>query len=192
MTGVKGRERKSESGQATVELALTIALVIGFVFFQIQSALVMAFGNYAQYATFMAARAYLSGGVSIEDSEDRARTVLSQMVSRSEGDGSDRWPAIARSFSQGSNNAIEIGVAPEAGQMGRDASSWMVGVRYTFQSRLFFISLGMGGGGPHSRSESNANALTLSSESWLGREPTYGECMSDLRDKEATYVDNGC
>jgi len=183
---MKKRQKTSrQSGQATIEMVLTLTLLISFVFFQVQVALVMAYGNFVHYATFMAARAYLSGGNTDEDSRQRAADVIIEMLKKSKGQsGTDRWPGIAKSAGDGDVRAggAEIGVASDATSAGKDGSSWMVGVRYTFKSRLFFFSLG-------SKSDGN---LTLTSESWLGQDPSYSSCRENLSGKRATLLDNGC
>ncbi|MEO5970911.1 MAG: hypothetical protein ABIQ95_13365, partial [Bdellovibrionia bacterium] len=64
-------------------------------------------------------------------------------------------------------------------------TSWMTGVRYTFKSKLMMIP--MGGTGS---SRGAVNSVTLTSESFLGREPTYIEC-NEFMGSRGIY-DNGC
>ena len=177
---------KNENGQATIEFGLTIIFVMALLLFFIQISLIFAWGNYIHYATFMSARAYLSGSFNQEDQSERARSVMVKMVKRGEGRaGLDRYPALATGVG-GTPAGIRIGGGPQfsAGDL---SSSWMQGVRYTFKSRLFLIPLQRGQEG----NSSAANSLTLSSESWLGREPTYDECFQNVRSMVG-IIDNGC
>lgn len=174
----------SEEGQTTIEFALTLILLLAFVLFFLQFALVSAWGNYVHYATFMSARAYLAAGPDPSDQEDRARNVILKTTKRGLGRGGmDRYPLIARGYGAGNPRGAEIG---KGAQFNPDdpALSWMEGVRYTFRSKLFLLPFGK----PSDRS---VNSLTLTSESWLGREPSYFECQGELGDKKGIF-DNGC
>lgn len=177
-------------GQATVEFVLVLTMIMAFVFFNLQFALVSAYGSFVQYATFMAGRAYFAGSTSENTQREKARQVLVSMLKRSEGmSGADRWPIIGRGV--GGDDIVkgaEIGRGPAADKLGRD-SSWMEGVRYTFKSRLFYFWFS-GTGGDSGRSD--ANFLTLTSESWLGREPSYESCMRVMSDRGSLVMDNGC
>jgi hypothetical protein len=177
------RKRENNSGQATVEFALTLLLLLGFVFFYIQTAMIFAWGNYVHYATFMAARAYQAASATEEDQKTRAKNVLTRMVKKSAAiAGVDKLPSIARGVG-GDPAGVFIGQGNEFKPFDRDFS-WQEGVRYTFKSRLFLIPMG-GSQGP------NVNSLTLTSESWLSREPTHEECLGDLKDRKG-IIDNGC
>ena len=73
--------------------------------------------------------------------------------------------------------------------------SWLQGVRYTFRSRLFLLPFG-GSGAPSSgnanvQGGSSVNSLTLTSESFLGREPADGDCQEQMAKWNGIY-DNGC
>ena len=75
--------------------------------------------------------------------------------------------------------------------------SWLQGVRYTFRSRLFLLPFG-GSNAPSSGNNVNVlsgnqdvNSLTLTSESFLGREPADGDCQLEMRNWNGIY-DNGC
>lgn len=188
------RRTQNQKGQATLEMIFALTILLGMIFFQVQVALVLAFGNYVQYATFMAARAYQSAGGSEQDSMERARAVLVAMLKKNAGQaGVDRWPAIAKGV--GGDDVVkgaEIGLAPEASNAGPGASSWMQGVRYTFQSRLFFFSLEKDGGSSASNSRQPAGSVTLKSESWLGRDPANDACLREMSRLNAPMLDNGC
>lgn len=176
--------RVSEEGQSTVEFAIILIFLMAFVLFFIQLSLVFAYGNYVHYATFMGARALLSSGPTTNDQIERSRAVMVRMLKKSEGQaGTDRWPGIAKGVGGGEIAGAEIGPGGQYAK-GNPAFSWQQGVRYRFRSRLFWIPLG---------GDASVNELTLTSESWLGREPSYEECVADLSERVgAIFLDNGC
>lgn len=178
----------SESGQSLVEFALSILLVFGMLFFFIQLAFVLSWGNYVQYATFMSARAYLSAGPSRQNQEDRAMEVLSRMVKQGTISNADRFPMIA--VGEGGEDSIVKG-ASVGGGPGFDPTnydlSWMQGVRYTFRSRLFVLPIGKPGSVP----AASTGQAVFTSESWLGRDPAYRDCLSVMQQLKG-QIDNGC
>lgn len=177
-----------ESGQSLVEFALAIFLVFGLLFFFIQLALVLSWGNYVQYATFMSARAYLSGGMNKGDQLQRAKDVLTRTVKRGSASNADRFPMIAEGF-QGDDDTVKgasIGGGPTFDPGNYDLS-WMQGVRYTFRSRLFVLPIGRPGATP----DASKGQAVLTSESWLGRDPTYQDCLATMRQLKG-QIDNGC
>jgi hypothetical protein len=181
--------RGDERGQSTVEFALVIVLVMGFILFYVQLCLVFAWGNYTHYATFMAARAMQSAGVTEPEQRDRALKVAARMLKKGyDSPGRDRLPMLAKGL-EGDTPATGLSVSPPS-QFRADTRglSWMEGVRYKFRSRLFLIPwLGSGrGGGPDGR-----GSVTLTSESWLGRSPSFTECKAFLSEIGG-YIDNGC
>jgi hypothetical protein len=187
MTSRKKKQmRQGESGQSTVEFALTLLLLMAFVLFYLQTAMMMAFGNYVHYATFMSARALLAAGPDQTDQEARAREVLVRMVKRRNSPGIDRLPMIAKGEGQGDVPGAKF--TPPSQFAPTTNSSWMQGVRYTFRSRLFLMPMGGAGKGAAARA---ANSVSLTSESWLGREPSYQECQDAMGKMEAIF-DNGC
>ncbi len=182
------RGSSAESGQSLVEFALSMFLVFGLLFFFIQLSLVLSWGNYVQYATFMSARAYLSGGVSPTDQRQRAQDVLTRMVKRGVVSNDDRFPMIAQGY-QGDDDTVRgssIGGGPTFDPGNYDLS-WMQGVRYTFRSRLFVLPIGRPGATP----DASKGQAILTSESWLGRDPTYQECMATMGQLKG-QIDNGC
>jgi hypothetical protein len=183
-----------ERGQSTLEFVLTLTLILGFSLFFIQASLVFAYGNYVHYATFMSARAYLSAGPTREDQVMRARSVIVRMLKRSEAEaGVDRFAAIARGVGGSNPPGFEVNPPPQFDPTKRDFS-WLEGVRYTFRSRMFVIPLGgrsSVGKGASGNDGNSANSLTLTSESWLGRETTTEECIGEMEKRKGTY-DNGC
>ncbi len=180
-------------GQSTIEFILTLILVVSINLFIFQTALVLAHGNYVHYATFMAARAYLAAGPDPEDQVRRAKDVIVGMLKQRGSSALDRYPSIARGTGKDSTLGVQgLAVVPRGGvtdqfSSGDRAKSWMQGVRYTFRSKLFIVPFG--GVGRTSSRGASPNWVTLTSESWLGREPTSQECRDQLGGK---YYDNGC
>jgi hypothetical protein len=181
------RAAGDKKGQSTLEFALTLMLLMGFVLFYLQLSMMMAFGNYVHYATFMSARALLSAGPDNSDQEARAQEVLVRMVKRRGSAGQDRFPMIAKGEGQGDVPGAKFS-PPSQFKPTDPALSWMQGVRYTFRSRLFLMPMG---GGGRSAAAQTANSVSLTSESWLGREPSYQECQ-DAMGKVKGIFDNGC
>lgn len=180
--------KKSIAGQGTVEFALSMTLMIGFVLFFFQLSLIFAFGNYAHYATFMAARAFLSASAEAGDQAQRAQNVISLMLKQSaDAPGVDRFPSIAKS--QGGSTGVAGMDFSIPGIDDPTDYSWAQGVRYTFKSRVFPMPLGLGA------ALGDQNNVTLKSESWLGREMSDTDCVKDLAGRtprgKGTY-DNGC
>mgnify|MGYP000331888638 CR=1 FL=1 len=181
--------RKCEKGQSTLEFALTMILLLAFMLFYFQLTMVFAFGNYVHYATFMSARAYLSAGSDISDQRTRARDVIVQMLKRSAGQaGVDKFPSLAKGSGGGDPGGFQVD--PPSQYSPTDSTlSWMQGVRYTFRSKLFVLPMA-GSGKAGASSGDTQNAVTLTSESWLGRDPSDDECRSDMGKKG--ILDNGC
>jgi hypothetical protein len=182
----------SQAGQATIEFVLTLVLLMGFTLFYVQSTLVFAWGNYVHYATFMSARAMLSSAPTEQEQHDRAWRVAQRTLKRS--NGKDRFPSISQGFGGNvgegfSSHGSSIGRHPQF-VAGDSDYSWLEGVRYSFRSFLFKLPLGGSSSGSGS-----PNQLELTSESWLGREPTEAECLDYMRTlpgKAAENLDNGC
>lgn len=187
---------RNDKGQSTIEFALTMILLIAFILFYFQLSMTFAFGNFVHYATFMSARAFLAAGPTYEDQKERARSVIVRMVKRGEGQaGTDRFPSLARGVGEGDPRGVQMD--PPA-QFNIDDSdfSWMQGVRYTFRSKLILIPFAGTGraGKPEATGNSPqkpGNSVTLTSESWLGREPDDDECRA-LLGKGGWAFDNGC
>jgi hypothetical protein len=186
-------------GQSTIEFALTMMLFLSFTLFYFQISMVFAFGSYVHYATFMSARAYLAGGPEDQSEQaSRARDVIVAMLKKSTGQsGVDKFPFIAKGSGGGDPVGFEVN-PPSQFNFDDPAYSWMQGVRYTFTSRLFMIPM-VGSSGSNNSSTSNnktsVNAVTLTSESWLGREPGYADCQNFMgagNGGSGWIFDNGC
>jgi hypothetical protein len=175
----------SDQGQSTIEFALTLTVLMAFALFFIQLCLVFGFGNFVHYATFMSARAYMAAGKTATDQEDRARKVIIQTLKKSEGSpNTDRFPTIAKAKDGDNPAGAFIGPGSNYDPSKRN-SFWMQGVRYRFASRLFVLPLSGKVNGTQTK-----QLLQLTSESWLGREPTFEECMDKMQ--KDWVLDNGC
>lgn len=185
----KPRVAQDEQGQSTMEFALTLMLLMGFILFFIQLALMLGFSNYVQYATFMSARAYLSAGDTPEDQEDRAKEVATQMLKRGANGSTDRLPFVAKG-EDGDGDVTGLSISPpEQYRKGNRATGWLQGVRYTFRSRIFLIPLA----GLNKRLNQNTNSVVLTSESWLGRETSGADCRLQMGSNGVRGIfDNGC
>lgn len=175
-------------GQSSLEFALVLILVLGFFFFFIQASFCFSFGNWVHYATFMSARAYLSAGPDNQDQIDRSTQVLSRMLKKSGGGSVDRFPFFGKGLSTGTSASLVVGMEIDSPLYQQDdrAFSWLRGIRYTFQSRLFLLPLSGKRGG------STNTPLKMTSESWLGKEPSTQECLQDLATRGGGLFDNGC
>ncbi|MGZ3697259.1 MAG: TadE/TadG family type IV pilus assembly protein [Bdellovibrionota bacterium] len=194
-------KRLNQAGQSTIEFVLTCSLMMAFIFFYLKLSLFLAWGNYAHYATFMSARAYLSAGPTQEDQRTRARSVAQQLLKRSEGNNLDRYPVVAKGFDKagGGGDSGIVGYTdsnpeqnPAAPGPHERNSSWMEGVRYSFRGRLFAIPLGKPTTRGLASDTSPPDVLELTSESWLGREQTFEECLRTLEKSKDAILDNGC
>ena len=170
---------KDQSGQSTIEFALTLLTFLAFVLFIIQLALISAWGNFVHYATFMSARSYLAAGENRPDQLDRAERVIKRMLKRASGNRADRYPMIAHGVGDGRVTGMMVNHEQT------DQYAWLTGIRYRFRSRLFPISLSRT---PRAPGANDPNKLELTSESWLGREPTNIECKTSILGR----YDNGC
>ena len=177
----------NESGQSTIEFALTLILLLDYVLFFFQLSMVFSFGKYVHYATFMSARAFFAAGPTEEDQKSRSKDVIVYMLKKSAGQaGVDKFPSIAKGVGGGDPGGFQAGPASQYSPTDLHFS-WMQGVRYTFKSKLFLLPLAGAGG----KASNSVNSVTLTSESWLGREPTDSECRSDMGGKR-WFFDNGC
>jgi ribosome modulation factor len=190
------RGKKKEEGQSTVEFALTLMLLLGFVFFFMQLSLIYGLGSYVHYATFMSARAYLSAGTSEDDQASRAKQVIISTLKAGQTlENRDRFPTVKATG--GSAGIMGMDIGDSHYQAGNRNLSWLQGVRYTFKSRFFLLPLvpnspNSGSTGQSAGSSAqDPGVVQLSSESWLGREPSDGECQKQLGTMNGIY-DNGC
>lgn len=171
---------KNERGQSTIEFALTVVLFISFILFFYQLSHIFAVGSYIQYATFMSARAFQSGGKNPADQTERAEKTFQAMMKRN---SKDRFKYAVTGAGGGNLAGLSVGQGAQF-DSANPAYSWMEGVRYTFRGKLFLMPL-------FGRGADQGAAVELTSESWLGREVTYDECVESITSMGG-LSDNGC
>lgn len=191
---MKRTGRPKPKGQATVELIVTLFAFFAIFFMFVQLALGFAVANFYQYATFMAARAYLAGWLSPGDQKAAATRYLSAMVAP---DGRERFGSIAKGVGGGDGElqGATIGASSRVHKADAQARStgWEEGVTYAFRIKMHMAPLLPGiDTGPNS-------TVLLESQSWLGREPTEKDCEDTLFQRRKTsgvgnvvLYDNGC
>lgn len=158
-----------------------MVLFLGFLVFYIQFSISQSIANYIQYATYMAARAYFAAGVQQSDQKSRGLRVAAQML----GEGRSRFRQFVRPVGGGEPPGVEIDPGPGYSRA-NFGSAWLEGVRYSFSIKISFP--------PFSGSGSGSN-IPLKSESWLGREVSFNECIQDMEQIFGSpdfLIDNGC
>lgn len=171
------KKRSKLKGQAAIEFLICILVIFFFLLLYMSLCVLLVTSDYMEYATFMAARTYKSAYGSVNDQEENARQVFNQYA--------DYVSGIARNFK------IVFGDLEE----GNPTSG---GVSTSWDLDLFYLPpLFLGNNPVPSR-------MTLGSETYLGREPNYQDCIgyfekfvSDLNvpnmDKFVEEMDdNGC
>ena len=174
-------KNKHDSGQSTIEFLFSFILVLGFVFAFLRVAMVYTNGYLVHYATFQASRAYMVG-------ESNSGTP----------DGSE---GIARKEARKVFDSFKLDVLmprfdgnllfEEASRHRNLATNLYVGARVEFSESLMVPGT------------SAKIAVPMISESYLGMEPTRGECFEQVCRsleeiggagcvKHATVFDNGC
>lgn len=186
--------RRKQSGQGTIELLLTFFafFTVAFMYFQIA----MGFGvaNYIQYVTFMSARALLSSYTTEAAQKAAAKSVLEVMLNKN---GKDRFGGIAKGDGDGEPAGAVVGRGPKVTLGKGDAreTAWQQGVQYKFKIKMYFAPMVPGA------KRGEANTVKLTSETWLGRDPSEEECLTTLKDRKTRsgvgdgpdfLYDNGC
>ncbi len=154
MRGLKALQ--NEKGQTAVEFIVVVVVVFFFLLFFLSLAFVLVLSQYMDYATFMAARTYKAGHGDVLSQEQRARQVFDQYVQ----------PVLSTSLVKSVSPLTFIQATPG----GREHFS--EGVRVTYTLNFFYLPpLFVTGRQPSS-------LITLTSESFLGRDPNYEECFN--------------
>lgn len=194
------RRKKDERGQAIVEFLIVISVILTLIFVFVQLAWAIAYGHYAHYATFMAARAYLSGGETKQDQIDGAVSVLNTMLKTASGQDILPFIAKARGGDERDTPGPEpvtgafIGTHPEAqGKELSRAYSWAEGVQYNFGVNVFLLPLagwikkegeGKNIQGGTALEPTKAiewkGAIPFTTDAFLGREVTHAECELEM------------
>lgn len=144
------RVLKNNKGQSAVEFIIVSVVFFFFLFFLLSVSILFVVSDYVEYATFMAARTYRSGAFSESRQRQSASDVFNAYVSKVEG--------IAKNFN------IQFSQAQSRFQM-------TSGVRVTYTMPLFYMPpIFAGNVGP--------STTTLTTESYLGRDPSVTECQN--------------
>lgn len=215
------RKKLDQRGQGLVEFLITMSVILTLLFVFVELSWAMAWGHYVHYATFMAARAYMSGGqAQKQDQTTGAMEVLQGMIQTKTGQ--DLLGFIARSrkgdardISSGAEDVpgAFIGAHPTAaGKENSRAYAWAEGVQYNFEVPLYILPLARWvnkdkgrqikiGNDQDAFSKEWKGAIPFTSDSWLGREVTHSECTSAMQqlsngmermDGDKFIEDNGC
>ena len=179
--------RRRQVGQSLLELVITLFAFFTIFFMYVQVSLSMGVANFIQYATFMAARSFVSGWQDQRRQTLAAEGVIERML---KSGGGERFRGIIQ------DGEAAIGPSPRARPSSPDArkTSWEQGVTYKFKIRFYMVPLIRGLSGD------KASQMELESQSWLGREPTEDECVTFMETtgpgragiRNAFVYDNGC
>lgn len=202
-----------------VEFVIVFSMILTLVFLFVEMSWGIAFGHYVHYATFMASRAYLSGGATKGDQFSAAGAVLAQTLKNG---GKDLFPFMAPARAGGDRDATGqepvkgamVGTHPEA--IGKEHSrlyAWAEGVQYNFGIKMYILpisTIAKGGDGKSIKppgGEGKAiewkGVIPFTSDSFLGREVSTAECFEEMhrlstttginRGDNADFIeDNGC
>lgn len=216
------KQKKNESGQVIIEFVIVFSMIMTILFLFVQMSWGIAWGHYTHYATYMAARAYLSAHATQGDQYEAAAAVLRQTL---KAGGKDPFPFLAPSRPGGDRDATGsepvpgamVGMHPEA--VGKERSrlySWAEGVQYNFNIKLFLLPIskmvsenGQGETIRPGQGQERGKAITFkgmipfTSDAFLGREQSVAECFNEMtrlststginRGDNALFIeDNGC
>jgi hypothetical protein len=219
---LKRAKREGQEGQVIVEFVIVFSMIITLMFLFVQMSWGIAWGHYTHYATFMAARAYLSAGATKGEQTESAGAVLRQMVKIG---GKDPFPFLAPS--RGGDERDATGAEPVPGSMvgthpeavGKERSrlySWAEGVQYNFNLKMFLLpiskmvsadgegqSIRPGQGQNRGKAIEWRGMIPFTSDAFLGREPSVDECFAEMQrlststginrgDNGVFIEDNGC
>ena len=173
---------RKESGQSTVEFLLSFTLILGFLFSFMSLAFSFTNGYLLHYATYMASRAYM-----VFDDDNLDPQVTDQAARNWSNQAFEKYKLdlLINSFEK-----LEFNDPSNPSFQGR-ASNLYVGV-WTDITQSFLIPV-----------ITKSLGLNLRSESFLGKEPTKGECYQQICEamksvgaegcvKHVTVADNGC
>jgi hypothetical protein len=150
---------KNNEGQSTIEFISAFTLAIAFVFLFVKFAFNMTNGFLVHYATFEASRVYLT------HDDNSSDPLASDGIAAQAAEAAFKSINVARFLR---DDKVEFTINPPPPATGK---SIYVGARASFEQTLGFFKI-VGGGTP----------LNLTSVSFLGREPTRGECVQRICD----------
>ncbi len=188
-------DRKKQSGQSIVEMLVTLFAFFTIAFMFVQVSMGFAVANYIQYATYMSARAFLSGHASRDKQIQAGRSVLEAMLTNN---GVSRFRSVVEGSGEGLFPGAFVGPKTERVELGgrrARSTAWEQGATYKFKMRMYMLPM------ISAAPRGNDAKVELTSESWLGREPSEAECIDQLNARKArdlptgasAYLfDNGC
>lgn len=181
-------KKRRTRGQSLIEFILTLLAFLTVLFMVVQVGLSFGIANYVHYATYMAARALLSGDETPRKQQDNAKFVLTSMLKR-EG-GEDRFKPVIHGSGSGDPIGVDlIGPSPRVNPNDARQTTWEQGVVYRYKAKLYMMPLVRGA------KRGVDNSVELESETWLGRDPSTQECLTQLKGRSRVdpwIVDNGC
>lgn len=177
--------KKNEKGQSTIEFIIVSVFAFGFLAIFIQLAINLSGGFFVHYATFMASRTFLVADFA-DSNADRSYTGPVENITTEVFEEYNVKPYGVYD----PNASLRINSIPN----GNTNEFIYTGVVYKYTQPMSVFGI------------YGANAQsTMVSESFLGKEPTRGECLERIRfvmrqlnfldavqDKHVTVFDNGC
>lgn len=171
---------KNRKGQTAVEFIVISLVVFFFLLFFLSLSFVLVLSQYMDYATFMAARTYKAAHGDFGSQITKAQEVFDAYVSPVKGSG------LVRNVSSLQFTKINAGDRPNLSE----------GLRVNYDLNLFYLP-------PLFAKNKVDSVITLTSESFLGRDPNYEECVGffkeftsrlriDVRELVGQMEDNGC
>lgn len=172
------RRLTEKKGQAAIEFIAVIIVIFFFLFFYLSLAIVLTVSEYMDFATFMAARTYRSGTSSPEYQRAGAESVTFKQYTDKIS------PSIARNF------RLEFKKLDP-----NDENTQ--GLVASYDMDLFYLP-------PiFVMKDQPVSSITLTSEAYLGRDPTAIECQNffktltqklgiDINERVDLMDDNGC
>ncbi|MFM8268778.1 MAG: TadE/TadG family type IV pilus assembly protein [Pseudomonadota bacterium] len=167
-------------GQTVVEFMIVSLVVFFFLFFLLSISFVLVLSQYVDYATFMSARTYKAAHGDAGSQVSKAQEVFEAYIAPVRAMG------LVRNVSSLEFTKINPGDRPNLSE----------GVRVNYDVNLFYL--------PPLFAKNKVNsAITLTSESFLGRDPNFDECVDffknftnrlgiNVQDLVGQMEDNGC
>ncbi|MBC7539582.1 MAG: hypothetical protein H7281_12230 [Bacteriovorax sp.] len=163
-------KQKNNKGQSTIEFILTFTAAVGFIFLFLKMALNYTNGYMVHHATFMASRAYLVGDAEQYGSpgagDSRAFEVAKEVFRKNLPEGLITPNVVLEAKNENSPDKVAFSV--------------FVGIWVEFNQAF---SLGFVGG---------KDQVVFRSESFLGREPTRAESVSQICYAIKAVTQGGC
>lgn len=191
------RQSRNKRGQSLIEFVIMSLVYFTFFFMTVRMAINYVTGHYVHYATYVAARALFAGGQDDNSQITAARQTLVDYL----GEDGNRFGL--RPNDENGGGAVPgafVGGGPEYRPTGRGTNNrWQYGVTYSFKQRLYLMPLIEAA----ARRAGNGE-LSLTSESWLGKEVRFVDCDNYMTGREGRtgsvppgapevwMYDNGC